>query len=141
MKTTNMDLSQLSKIYVVQNDSSNRIPAKMYPSPKKINDFVIQKDPAFRDISELVCLELQKRQITYEVVQKTTDIPSGSFYIEYQDYWERGSKTYMHVLIIKLYEDGTEIKTVASKADGSGMHDNPTPENQTPLLINLLLSK
>jgi len=141
LKSTDQDLSQIKRILIVNNDFSNIIPVGIYPSYENIDDFVTKKDSAISDIPELVCVELLKRQINCEIAYEHSEINNETYYIEYQDYWAWDFKKYMHVLKMKLYKNGIEIKTVASQGNGAGMHDYPTPEKQIPLLIDLLLKK
>ena len=141
LKSTDQDLSQIKRILIVNNDFSNIIPAGIYPSYENIDDFVKKKDTAISDISDLICTELVKRQISCDIAYKQLEIDNETYHIEYQDYWTWDFKKYMHVLIIRLYKNGIEIKSVASQGNGAGLHDYPIPEKQIPLLIDLLLKK
>ncbi len=107
LKSTEQDLSQIKKILVVKNDYSSIIPVGIYPSYENIDDFVTNKTPAIDDISKLICVEMNKRNIDCAIVLDSSEITNNTYYIQYQDYWAWDFKMYMHVLKIKLYKNET----------------------------------
>lgn len=135
------DLSQIKRIFVIKNDSSNIIPLGVVPKYQVIDGYVIKKEPAKDNISGIICYELRNRKISCERINDKVLIGDNDFHIEYQDYWTWDFKEYMHVLIIRLYQSDVEIRNVVSQGNISGMHNYPNPEKQIPTLIDLLLKE
>ena len=138
---TYKDLSEIKRIFVVKNDSSNIIPLGVYPKYQVIDGYVTKKEPAKGNISGRICYEFRNRQISCERINDKSLIGENEFYIEYQDYWTWDMKKYMHVLIIRLYKSNVEIRNVVSQGNTSGIHNYPNPEKQIPSLIDLLLKE
>ena len=138
---TYKDLSKIKRIFVVKNDSSNIIPLGVYPKYQVIDGYVVKKELAKDNISGIICYELRNRKIGCERINNRVLTDDNEFYIEYQDYWAWDFKKYMHVLIIRLYKSGVEIRNVVSQGNTSGMHNYPNPEKQIPSLIDLLLKE
>ena len=135
------DLSKMKRILVVKNDSSNIIPPGAYPKYQVIDHYVTKKEPAKGNIAGRICYELRNRKISCNRISDKALIGDNEFYIEYQDYWIWDMKKYMHVLIIRLYKSGVEIRNVVSQGNTSGLHNYPNPEKQIPSLIDLLLKE
>jgi len=126
---------------VLANDSSLHLPLSFYPNHESINGFIIKKEPAHVPIDSLICSEIKKHGFECSIVEMGGKTEPDKYTILYQDYWAWDFKLYMHVLKIWVYYNNKEIIKVVSEGNTAGMHDFPTPENQVPKLVNLIMKQ
>ncbi len=126
---------------VLTNDSSLHFPIGIAPNHESINSFVYSKVAAHKPIDSLICTEIIKHGFECDIVKKGEQIEQNKYIVLYQDYWSWDFKQYMHILKVWVYYNNKEIIKVVSEGNTAGMHDFPTPENQVPKLVDLIMKQ